>query len=121
MAAVARAAERTVTLILDAGDELADLEELRRLHSRPYGQILCEPDPTATRTGLAHHLLAALGKHPGDLTGEVSPWPLVECHLKAERVRDLVLARAQTLTYAGASRRRPRPQHGDRPVAVERD
>lgn len=98
---MARTAERTVTLILDAGDELADLEELRRLHSRPYGQILCEPDPTATRTGLAHHLLAALGKHPGDLTGDVSPWPLVECHLKAERVRDLVLARAQTLTYAG--------------------
>ncbi|MDQ6805837.1 MAG: AAA family ATPase [Actinomycetota bacterium] len=103
MAAVARSAEHTVTLILDAGDELADLEELRRLHSRPYGQVLCEPDPTTTRTGLARHILVALGKHP-DMPGSASPWPAVECHLKGERVRDLVLARAHTLTYASLRR-----------------
>lgn len=102
-AAVARTAERTVTLILDPGDDLADLEELRRLHSRPYGQILCEPDPTATPTGLASHLLIALGKDP-DRRGNASPWPLLECQLKAERVRDLVLARAQTLSYGSLRR-----------------
>jgi hypothetical protein len=69
---VARTAERAVTLILDPGDDLADLEELRRLHSRTYGQILCEPDPTATPTGLASHLLVALGKNPGG-RGNASP------------------------------------------------
>jgi hypothetical protein len=59
---VARALDPPITLIVDPDDDLACLEELRRRHARPYGQILCEPDPTATSAELARYLLRALGK-----------------------------------------------------------
>ena len=95
---MARTAEPPITLVLDQDDDLACLEQLRYLHSRPYGQVLCEPDPTATTRGVALHLLAALGKHT-DVPAQSSPWPLVSCHLQAEHVHHLAVTRAHTLGY----------------------
>jgi hypothetical protein len=96
---VARTVDPPITLIVDPDDDLACLEQLRRLHARPYGQILCEPDPTATSAELARYLLEGLGKPSRRLTrGQL--WHQVDCHLRAEQVHDLALARAQTLTYA---------------------
>ncbi len=95
---MARTADPPITLVLDPDDDVACLEQLRCLHSRPYGQVLCEPDPTATSRGVALHLLEALGKYT-DAPTETSPWPLVSCHLAAEHVHDLAVARAHTLSY----------------------
>ena len=95
---MARTAEPPLTVIVDPDDDLGCLEELRRLHARPYGQILCEPDPTATSADLARYLLEALGKQAASLTRR-QLWALVDCHLRAERVRELVVARAHTLTF----------------------
>jgi hypothetical protein len=97
-AAVARTADPPIALVLDPDDDIACLEQLRYLHSRPYGQVLCEPDPTATSRGIALHLLSALGKHLDPLS-ESSPWPLVGCHLQAEHVHDVAVTRAHTLGY----------------------
>ncbi|MDQ6805128.1 MAG: hypothetical protein M3065_09190 [Actinomycetota bacterium] len=95
---MARTVEPPITLIVDPDDDLACLEQLRRLHARPYGQILCEPDPTATSAELARYLLEGLGKHSEGLArGQL--WQQVDCHLRAEHVHDLALTRAQTLTY----------------------
>ena len=95
---MARTVDPPITLIVDPDDDLACLEQLRRLHARPYGQILCEPDPTATSAELARYLLEGLGKHSESLTrGQL--WQQVDCHLRAEHVHDLALTRAQTLTY----------------------
>jgi hypothetical protein len=96
---VARTADSKLVLVVDPDDDIGCLEQLRRLHARPYGQILCEHDPTATSAELARYLLAALGKETSGLPrGEL--WALVDCHLPAERVREIVVARAQTLTYS---------------------
>lgn len=96
---MARTLDPPITLIVDPDDDLACLEELRRLHARPYGQILCEPDPTATSAELARYLLRALGKDTEAGTrGQL--WILVDCHMRVEHVRDLAVVRAQTLSYA---------------------
>jgi hypothetical protein len=96
---VARALDPAITLIVDPDDDLESLEQLRRLHARPFGQLLCEPDPTAASAELARYILQALGKHSEAGTrGEL--WAQVDCHLRTERVRELVIARAQTLTFA---------------------
>jgi hypothetical protein len=96
---VARTVDPPITLIVDPDDDLACLEQLRRLHARPYGQILCEPAPTATSAELARYLLEGLGKPSRNLSrGHL--WQQVDCHLRAEHVHDLALARAHTLTYA---------------------
>ncbi len=97
--AAARTVDPPITLIVDRDDDLACLEQLRRLHARPYGQILCEPDPTATSAELARYLLEGLGKPSRSLTrGQL--WHPVDRHLRAEHVRDLALTRAHTLTFA---------------------
>ena len=70
---MARTAEPPITLVLDPDDDVGSLEQLRCLHSRPYGRVLCEPDPTATSRGVALHLLAALGKHV-DAPTDSSPY-----------------------------------------------
>jgi len=80
---VARTVDPPITLIVDPDDNLACLEQLRRLHARPYGQILCEPDPTATSAELARYLLEGLGKDSRGLTrGQL--WHQVDCHLRAD-------------------------------------
>jgi hypothetical protein len=96
---VARTADRSVTLVLDPDDDVDTLVRLRRLHARPFGQVVCEPAPGGGSAALAYGLLAALGK-----TLEFDPprdplWRLVNVHLRAERVRHLVLLRAHTLTF----------------------
>jgi hypothetical protein len=97
---VARTAERTLTVAHDPHDDVDTLNRLRRLHARPFGQIVCEPAPTGGTSGLARSILAALGKDP-DLGPRRDPlWRLVDVHLRAERTRQLVVLRAHTLTYA---------------------
>ncbi len=96
---MARRLDPPIRLIVDPDDDVACLEALRRLHARPYGQILCEPDPTATSAELARYLLCALGKDAEARTcGQL--WTLVDCHLRVEHVRDLAVVRAQTLSFA---------------------
>lgn len=97
--AVARTVDPPITLIVDPDDDLACLEQLRRLHARPYGQILCEPDPTATSAELARYLLEGLGKDSRSVPRE-QLWHQVDCHLRAEHVHDLAITRAHTLTFA---------------------
>lgn len=77
---------------------------MRHLHARPFGQVVCEPAPGGGTAGLARSVLGALGK---DL--DVGPicdplWRLVQIHLGAERVRELILLRAHTLTYPALRR-----------------
>jgi hypothetical protein len=101
---VARTAERTLTVVLDPHDDLHTLNRLRRLHARPFGQVVCEPAPTGGPSGLARCVLAALGKDP-DLGHRRDPlWRLVDVHLRAERTRELIVLRANTLTYAALRR-----------------
>jgi hypothetical protein len=101
---VARTADRTITLVLDPDDDIDTLRRLRRLHARPLGQVVCEPAPGGGSAALAYGLLAALGKTldleaPRDPLGR-----LVDVHLRAERVRHLVVLRAHTLTYLALRR-----------------
>jgi len=101
---VARTAERTLTVVLDPHDDLHTLNRLRRLHARPFGQVVCEPTPTGGPSGLARSVLAALGKD-ADLGPRRDPlWRLVDVHLRAERTRQLIVLRAHTLTYAALRR-----------------
>jgi hypothetical protein len=101
---VARTVDRTVTLVLDPDDDVATLARLRRLHARPLGSVVCEPAPGGGASGLAHSLLAALGK-----TLDLEPcreplWRLVDVHLHAEQIRQLIVLRAHTLTYPALHR-----------------
>lgn len=101
---MARTADRSVTLVLEPDDDVDTLARLRRLHARPLGQIVCEPAPDGGSTALAHGLLAALGKTI-DLDPARDPlWRLIDLHLRAERVRHLIVLRAHTLTYAALRR-----------------
>ena len=101
---MARTAERNLSVVLDPHDDLATLNRLRRLHARPFGQVVCEPAPTGGSSGLARSVLAALGKDP-DLGPRRDPlWRLVDVHLRAERTRELIVLRAHTLTYAALRR-----------------
>jgi hypothetical protein len=60
---------------------------------------------------LARSLLAALGKDPDLGPRRDGLWRLVDVHLRAERTRELIVLRAQTLTYSplGASPTSPTP------------
>jgi hypothetical protein len=49
---------------------------------------------------LARSLLAALGKDPDLGPRRDGLWRLVDVHLRAERTRELIVLRAQTLTYS---------------------
>ena len=101
---MARTAERTLTVVLDPHDDLHTLNRLRRLHARPFGQVVCEPAPAGGPSGLARSVLAALGKDP-DLGPRRDPlWRLVDVHLRAERTRELIVLRAHTVTYAALRR-----------------
>jgi hypothetical protein len=89
-----------VTVVVDRDDDVDTLARLRRLHARPLGRVVCEPDPTAGSYGLARHLLSALGKQlDEERRGPDSLWHLVETHLHGERVDDLILLRAHSLTF----------------------
>ena len=89
--------QHALTLVLDPEDDLATLRQLRALHARPYGQIVCEPSPQAARNDLALHLLDALGKSPGD---PARAWIRAQAQLTAERIEHVVLLRAHLLSYA---------------------
>jgi hypothetical protein len=101
---VARTADRKLTLVLDRDDDVADLARLRRLHARPFGQIVCEPAPGGGSAGLAHALLAALGKTLDPESCRDPLWCLVDVHLRAECVRNLIVLRAHKLTYPALRR-----------------
>lgn len=86
-------------LVLDPDDDVDTLARLRRLHARPLGQIVCEPAPGGGSAALAYGLLAALGKTIDPDPARNPLWRLIDVHLRAERVRHLVVLRAHTLTY----------------------
>lgn len=88
--------QHALTLVLDPEDDLDDLRAVRQLHARPLGQIVCEPDPTCDHHDLAHHLLEALGKTPGE---RAHAWSRAQLLLEADQIQDLVLLRAHLLSY----------------------
>lgn len=101
---MARTADRTVALVLDPDDDVDTLARLRRLHARPLGQVVCEPAPGGGSAALAYGLLAALGKTLDSDPPRDPLWRLVDVHLRAERVRHLIVLRAHTLTYLSLRR-----------------
>jgi len=101
---VARTADRTLTLVLDPDDDVDTLARLRRLHARPLGHVVCEPAPGGGASGLARSLLAALGKTLDLEPGREPLWRLVDVHLHAEQIRQLIVLRAHTLTYPALHR-----------------
>lgn len=100
---MARSADCQITLVLDPRDDVDTLAQLRRLHARPMGQVVCEPAPAGGTAGLARSLIAALGKnadrevHLG--SHRVHLWDLVDAHLAGEGVQHLILLRAHTLPF----------------------
>jgi hypothetical protein len=101
---VARTADRTLTLVLDPDDDVDTLARLRRLHARPLGQVVCEPAPGGGAGGLARSLLATLGKTLDQEPCRAPLWRLVDVHLRAEQIRQLIVLRAHTLTYPALHR-----------------
>jgi hypothetical protein len=101
---VARTADRSITLVLEPDDDVDTLTRLRRLHARPLGQIVCEPAPDGGSAALAYGLLAALGKTIDFEPPRDPLWHLIDLHLRAERVRHVVVLRAHTLTYPALRR-----------------
>jgi hypothetical protein len=67
-------------------------------------QVVCEPAPGGGSAALAYGLLAALGKTLDFEPPRDPLWRLVGLHLRAERVRHLVVLRAHTLTYLALRR-----------------
>ena len=53
---MARTADRTLTVVFDRDDDIDVLTRLRRLHARPFGQVVCEPAPGGGSAGLARSL-----------------------------------------------------------------
>lgn len=91
---------------------------------RPFGRVLCEPDPTATRSELALHILAALGEHSGPTSAaRGGRWLTATC--AQTHVCDLTLARdTATRTWAArscppASRSRCRRRSPPRRLSLE--
>jgi hypothetical protein len=90
-----------LALVLDPEDDREHLRDVRHLHARPLGQIVCEPDPTTGSNDLAHYLLDALGKTASDRRGA---WARAQLLLDAEQIRELILLRAHVLGYPALRR-----------------
>ncbi|MEJ7784886.1 MAG: hypothetical protein WKF96_08790 [Solirubrobacteraceae bacterium] len=97
----ATADQNRLRVVVDPDDDLSTLRAVRTLHARPFGQIVCEIDPTTTADALADYVLDALGKTTG---AAQNPWPRARALLAAERIEHLVLARAHLLTYPALRR-----------------
>lgn len=97
----ATADQHRLRIVIDPDDDLDTLRAARALHARPFGQIVCEVDPTTSTDTLAHHLLDALGKTTGPTS---NAWRRAGALLAAERIDHLVLLRAHLLSYPALRR-----------------
>lgn len=98
----ATADQDRLRIVIDPDDDLDTLRAVRALHARPFGQIVCEVEPTTSAGTLAEYLLDALGKTSA--AAHRKPWPRARALLSAEHIEHLVVMRAQLLTYPGLHR-----------------
>ncbi len=97
----ATADQNRLRVVVDPDDDLSTLRAVGTLHARPFGQIVCEVDPTTTADTLAEYVLDALGKTTGPAR---NAWPRARALLAAERIEHLVLVRAHLLSYPALRR-----------------
>lgn len=98
-----------VTVILDRHDDALYTHTALAAHHLPSGRITLHPGPgTTSETGLAHDLLAALGKPPllpGRFPGGRQPaWEAATAWMTALPVTRLTVLRAHRLTARRAMR-----------------
>ncbi|MFE2026831.1 hypothetical protein ACFW9V_17185 [Streptomyces hygroscopicus] len=93
----------SVTVVLDRHDDALHTHTALAAHHPPFGRITLHPGPgTTSETGLAHDLLAALGKPPL-LPGRFPPgrqpaWEAATAWMTALLVTRLTVLRAHRLT-----------------------
>lgn len=93
----------SVTVVLDRHDDTLHTHTALAAHHPPSGRITLHPGPgTTSETGLAHDLLAALGKPPllpGRFPGGRQPaWEAATAWMAALPVTRLTVLRAHRLT-----------------------
>ncbi|MEU1190786.1 hypothetical protein [Streptomyces sp. NPDC005859] len=93
----------SVAVVLDPGDDAVHTHTALAAHHPPSGRITLHPGPgTTSETGLAHDLLAALGKPPllqGRFPGGRQPaWQAATAWMAALPVTRLTVLRAHRLT-----------------------
>ncbi|MFI7019941.1 hypothetical protein [Streptomyces sp. NPDC050164] len=98
-----------VTVVLDRHDDALHTHTALAAHHPPSGRITLHPGPgTTSETGLAHDLLAALGKPPllpGRFPGGRQPaWEAAAAWITALPVTRLTVLRAHHLTTRRAMR-----------------
>ncbi|WP_240660139.1 hypothetical protein [Streptomyces sp. WAC 01529] len=98
-----------VTVVIDRDDDVVHTHTALAAHHPPSGQITLHPGPgTTSETGLAHNLLAALGKPPllpGRFPGgRQSAWEAATAWITALPVTRLTVLRAHRLTARRAMR-----------------
>ncbi|MEU0213818.1 hypothetical protein ABZ281_01405 [Streptomyces sp. NPDC006265] len=92
-----------VTVVIDPGDDAIHTHTALAAHHLPSGRITLHPGPgTSSETGLAHDLLAALGKPPllpgGFPAGRQPAWEAATAWFTALPVNRLTVLRAHRLT-----------------------
>ncbi|MFJ6087974.1 hypothetical protein ACIQI8_42070 [Streptomyces sp. NPDC092369] len=92
-----------VAVVIDPGDDAVHTHTALAAHHVPSGRITLHPGPgTTSETGLAHDLLAALGKPPllpGRFPGGRQPaWEAASAWITALPVTRLTVLRAHRLT-----------------------
>jgi hypothetical protein len=98
-----------VTVVIDRHDDAIHTHTALAAHHSPSGRITLHPGPgTTSETGLAHDLLAALGKPPllpGRFPGGRQPaWEAAAAWMTALSVTRLTVLRAHRLTARRAMR-----------------
>ncbi|MGM0354504.1 hypothetical protein [Streptomyces sp. ECR3] len=93
----------SVAVVLDPGDDAVHTHTALAAHHPPSGRITLHPGPgTTSETGLAHDLLAALGKPPllpGRFpAGRQPAWEAATAWINALPVNRLIVLRAHRLT-----------------------
>ncbi|MFD7121473.1 hypothetical protein ACFWAA_31200 [Streptomyces sp. NPDC059922] len=102
------AAPRPVAVVIDRDDDALHTHTALAAHHPPSGRITLHPGPgTTSETGLAHDLLAALGKPPllpGRFpAGRQPAWEAATAWITALPVSRLTVLRAHRLTARRAS------------------
>lgn len=92
-----------VTVVIDPGDDAVHSHTALAAHHPPSGRITLHPGPgTTSETGLAHDLLAALGKPPllpgRFFAGRQPAWEAAGAWMTALPVNRLTVLRAHRLT-----------------------
>ncbi|WP_435271174.1 hypothetical protein [Streptomyces sp. 1222.5] len=98
-----------ITVVIDRGDDAVHTHTALAAHHPPSGRVTLHPGPgTTSETGLAHDLLAALGKPPllpGSFPGGRQPaWEAATAWITALPITRLTVLRAHRLTARRAMR-----------------